>query len=123
MSAQASAFVWKYGAKSGMRGNHLLVILAMAKRSKERAAPFMSEISAESIADEIGVTPRYVQILISQLIESGHLRLISKGSGPTPNLYSFGRLPTNYGSVLPTNPSSYIAEEPTPQRQAFKSAS
>lgn len=113
MSSEAISFTLKHGPSSGLKGNHLLVVLVMAHKSNQRRAPFFASVGAPVIAASIGVTERYVRQLVSELMESGHLDLITKGSGPLPNLYQFGKKGVNYRSLLGVNSSSRVKELPT----------
>lgn len=91
MSAEATSFVWKYGAKSGMSGNHLLVMLALAHQATNRKSPFISQMSFTETAAMCGISKRHVIRVVSEMVESGHLQLICKGKGRLPSLYGFGR--------------------------------
>lgn len=113
MSAAAYTFAWRYGAKSGITGNHLLCILYMAEKAKERKPPFIVEVPAEEISKHLRVTERYVRIMIAEMLESGHLQLIQKGAGQLPNVYAFGRRGVNYSSLQGVNPSSLLREDST----------
>lgn len=113
MSAEAYAFTWTYGAASGLRGNQLLVVLCLAGGSKERKAPFLSSLGAEVIAKRIGVTERYVRKILAELLETGHIQLVTQGSGQLANMYQFGHRGVNYSSLQGVNPSSSLFEQST----------
>lgn len=99
MSAEAIAFVWKYGPASGLKGNDLLAMLFLASRSKSRALPFMSEASFRELADHLTVSERYAKSIIKGLRESEHIGRTIEGRGGAPNLYQFGRRGVIYSSL------------------------
>ncbi len=108
MSAEAYAFVWTHGPKSGLRGNDLLLMLFLAGKSRERSLPFMAEASYAEITAGIGMRDkRHVKRMVAKLLQTHHLDPISKGAGGAANIYRFGRK-----GVVAGEPTRRVAEEP-----------
>jgi hypothetical protein len=81
MSASATDAVW---ASTRQTGSALVVLLALARAADERG---VADLSISTLADRCRTSPRTVQRLISQLLESGEIELLKPAYGPSPPNY------------------------------------